>query len=164
MPLYLEAFLLTLTIIAMIIGLIGTVVPILPGPLLIFLSVAGYAWATGWQEPTVLVTIGLLLLSAASGSAEFWLPYFGASKASGTRRAAIYGFIGGVIGMFLGFIIGSIIGYAAGVLLGTYQVHHDWDKAIKASLTGVAGRGAAMLVQLGGGILVIFLFVRAVSG
>ena len=164
MPLFLEAILFGVTILGILVGLIGTVIPILPGPLLIFLSILGYAWTTGWQQPNVWVTVGLLALTAVTGSAEFWLPWFGASKASGSRRAAVYGFIGGVIGIFFGFIFGSILGYAAGVLLGTWQKHRDLNKALKASVTGVAGQGAAILVQLGGGIIVLALFVRAVLG
>ncbi len=162
MPLFLQSILFGLTVAGIFLGLVGILVPLLPGPLLIFLSVLGYAYSTGWQEPQLWMTVGLLLLTAVTGSAEIWLPYFGAAKASGSRRASIYGFIGGIIGVFFGFIFGSIIGYAAGVLLGTYHKHQDLNKALKASMVGVAGQGTAMLVQFAGGATVLYFFVKTV--
>lgn len=162
MPLFLQSILFGLTIVGILIGLIGIWVPILPGSLLIFLSVFGYAYMTQWQDPQLWVTILLLLTVIVTGTSEFWLPYFGAAKASGSKRASIYGIIGGVVGIFFGFIFGSILGYALGVLLGTYQKHRDLNKALRASLVGVAGQGTAMLVQFSGGVVVLYFFIKTV--
>lgn len=158
----LHSILFGVTVIGILIGLIGTIVPILPGPLLIFISVFGYAFLNQWQEPQLWITLLLLFMTAITGTSDIWLPYLGAAKSSGSKRASIYGIIGGIAGMFVGFVPGSIIGYALGVLLGTYQKHGDWQKAFRASLIGVAGRGTAILVQLGGGLIVLYFFIKTV--
>jgi uncharacterized protein YqgC (DUF456 family) len=47
----------------------------------------------------------------------------------------------------------------AGILLAEYQKRQDWNLALRASLGGLAGYGIASLIQFGGGLLMIFVFV-----
>lgn len=162
MELFVQSLLFGLTVVGILVGLIGILVPVLPGPLLIFLSIFGYAYYTQWQDPQLWVTVVLLATVVVTGTSEWWLPYFGAAKVGESKRASVYGFVGGVVGMFFGFIFGSIAGYALGVLLGTYQKHGDMQKALKASVAGVAGQGTAMVVQFAGGATVLFFFVKTV--
>lgn len=160
---FFQSILLAATLLGIIIGLFGIIIPIMPGSLLVFLSIFGYAHLNQWQDPQLATTIALLAIVAVTGTSDIWLPYLGAAKASGSTRASIYGFVGGIIGMFFGFILGSVVGYAAGVLLGTYQKHGDWEKAFKASFVGVAGQGTAMLVQFAGGAVALYIFVNSVQ-
>ena len=69
----------------------------------------------------------------------------GAKVVGTSRRAMVYGIIGGIIGFFSPLnLIGAILGYALGVLLGQYQIHRDWRVAIKiTSLGGLAGIGVS---------------------
>ena len=51
------------------------------------------------------------------------------------------------------------------VLLGQYQKQRDWNLAIKASLGGLAGWGIATVLQLGGSLLILALFIwQALKG
>ncbi len=148
-----------IAILFILIGLIGTVLPILPGTLLIAFTILGYSFFNGWQSPSVLQLILLMTILVIAGASNWWLPAMGAKSAGGApKRAILYGTIGGIIGLFFGLFIGTIIGYALGVLLGCYQKYRDLDRALKASLGSVAGQGAAALVELGAGILVFILF------
>lgn len=148
-----------IAILFILVGLLGTLLPILPGSLLIALTVIFYSFANSWQSPTLLELGLLMLILAISGTASWWLPAVGAKKMGGApRRAILYGTIGGIIGLFFGLFIGTIVGYALGVLLGCYQTYRDLNRALKASFGSVAGQGAAALVELGAGILVLILF------
>ncbi len=167
MALFLNAFAFGLAVAFMVVGLVGIVVPILPGTLLIWLSVLAYAIfdefaAIDW------ITFGVItLIAIITGTADLWLPLLGAKSGGAARRAMFLGFIGGILGFFLlgavipiiGNLFGGIIGYALGVLIGQYQKYQDWNIALKASIGGVVGWGIATIVQLGGGALMLLIFI-----
>lgn len=148
-----------IAILFILIGLLGTILPILPGSLLIAITIIGYSFFNSWQSPTVLELLLMMGILLIAGTSSWWLPAMGAKSAGGApKRAILYGTVGGIVGMFFGLFIGTIVGYALGVLLGCYQKYRDFNRALKASLGSVAGQGAAALVELGAGILVLILF------
>ena len=120
---------------------------------LIYVLVNGMA-SLGW-----LVFIIITLIALATGTADLWMPLLGAKSVGASGRGLVYGMIGAVIGTFIAPLIGTLIGYAGGILLGQYQKSRDWQEALKASLGGLAGWGLATAVQLGGGLLILAIFV-----
>lgn len=148
-----------IAILFILIGVIGTILPILPGSLLIGITVGAYSFFNNWQSPSPLELGFLMLILLIAGTSSWWLPAMGAKKVGGApKRAILYGTIGGIIGLFFGLFIGTIVGYALGVLLGCYQKYRDFDRALKASLGSLAGQGAAALVEFGAAVLVLILF------
>lgn len=151
----------------MLIGLIGILVPILPGILLIWLTALAYAIVDGFQAIDWITFILLTIIAIITGTADLWLSLLGAKTGGAAKRAMFLGVIGGVLGFFLlgavlpvvGNLFGGIIGYAIGVLLGQYQKFQDWNVALKASIGGVVGWGIATVVQLAGGVLMIVIFI-----
>lgn len=151
----------------MLIGLIGILVPILPGILLIWLTALAYAIVDGFQAIDWITFTLLTIIALITGTADLWLSLLGAKTGGAAKRAMFLGVIGGVLGFFLlgavlpvvGNLFGGIIGYAIGVLLGQYQKFQDWNVALKASIGGVVGWGIATVVQLAGGVLMIVIFI-----
>ncbi|MCO5182597.1 MAG: DUF456 domain-containing protein [Anaerolineae bacterium] len=142
-----------------VLGLIGTIVPAIPGPFLIWFTMLIYAWLDGFEAITPATMIVLTVIFLVIASADIWMAMLGAKVVGTSRRAMVYGIIGGIIGFFSPLnLIGAILGYALGVLLGQYQIHRDWRVAIKASLGGLAGIGVSAMVQLGGGIMMLIIF------
>jgi uncharacterized protein YqgC (DUF456 family) len=148
----------------MIGGLIGVIIPILPGVFMIWLGVAVYAWRDNFETLSVATFIFISLLVIFVGLADIWLPIFGARKGGAAKRTILTGLLGAILGSFLIPIpiFGTIIGYALGVLLGEYHKRRDWDAAWRASKGGLAGWGIATIIQLAGGVLVIIIFAWAV--
>jgi len=151
----------------MLIGLIGILVPILPGILLIWLTILAYAIVDGFQAIDWITFTLLTIFAIITGTADLWLSLLGAKTGGAAKSAMFLGAIGGVLGFFLlgavlpvvGNLFGGIIGYAIGVLLGQYQKFQDWNVALKASIGGVVGWGIATVVQLAGGVLMIVIFI-----
>ena len=151
----------------MLIGLIGILVPILPGILLIWLTALAYAIVDGFQAIDWITFILLTIIATITGTADLWLSLLGAKTGGAAKRAMFLGVIGGVLGFFLlgavlpvvGTLFGGIIGSAIGVLLGQYLKFQDWNVALKASIGGVVGWGIATVVQLAGGVLMIVIFI-----
>ena len=127
MPNLPEGTLLVVTLIAMFVGLVGSVLPALPGVTLIFISALVYAFFTGFEVVggLVLALIGLfavLALVADFVGTSYGARRFGASN-WGTAGGAIGGIVGALAGLLflgIGSLFGLIIGSVGGVFLGEY--------------------------------------------
>jgi uncharacterized protein len=161
MPELLESITLGLVITFMIVGLIGIIVPLLPGTLLIWLGVLVYVLDTGFTAVSLPIFILLTTIALVTGTADLWLPLLGARTVGASWRSLIFGAVGALLGTFFIPIplIGTLAGYALGILVGEYQKRGEWEAAIKASLGGLAGWGVATAVQLAGGLLMLLIFV-----
>ena len=122
-----EGTLLVVTLIAMFMGLVGSVLPALPGVTLIFISALVYAFFTGFEVVGgwVLALLGLfavLALIADFIGTSYGARRFGASN-WGTAGGAIGGIVGALAGLLflgIGSLFGLIIGSVGGVFLGEY--------------------------------------------
>jgi len=122
-----EGTLLVATLIAMFVGLVGSVLPALPGVTLIFISALVYAFFTGFEVVGGLV-LGLLALFAVLALvADFVGTSYGARRFGasnwGTAGGAIGGILGALVGLLflgIGSLFGLILGSVGGVFLGEY--------------------------------------------
>lgn len=143
------------------VGIIGIVVPILPGMLLVWFTVVVYAWRTGFEVIGWPTLTFITIIALVAGLSNIWLPLLGAQKTGAAKRALFLGVIGAIIGTFVIPIplLGTVIGYAIGVFLGEYLKLRDLRLALRASLGGVAGWGVSMIVEFVGAFLVLIIFV-----
>jgi uncharacterized protein len=153
-----------LIMVLMIVGLIGVMFPIMPGIFLIWLGVLVYVWRYGFEVISIGMFLFMTFIVLIAGTADMWLPLFGARKVGAAKRTLVTGMIGAILGSFLIPIpiVGTLVGYAVGILLGEYHKRRDWDLAWRASKGGLAGWGIATVVQLVGGLLIIIIFAWTV--
>lgn len=154
-----EALLFAAIIVLMLVGLIGVIVPILPGIFLIWLGVFLYVWQTGFEVISLPLFLFLTLLVLVSGTSDMWLPYLGAQRKGAAKRSYLFATVGAIVGSFIVPIIGTIIGYVVGMFLGEYHKHGDRDTAVAVSWGGLKGWGIATVFQLVVGVIVIGVFV-----
>ena len=69
----LNTLLIGLALFFMIIGMIGILVPILPGILLIWLAVLAYAIVEGFQAIDAFTFTFITLIALITGTADLWL-------------------------------------------------------------------------------------------
>ena len=127
MPELPEGTLLVVTLVAMFVGLVGSVLPALPGVTLIFISALVYAYFTGFEVVGgwTIALIGLfaaLALVADFIGTSYGARRFGASN-WGTAGGAIGGIVGALAGLLffgIGSLFGLILGSVGGVFLGEY--------------------------------------------
>ena len=150
------------TLILMLAGLVGTVVPLVPGAVLIFSGALVNAitlGSVGW--PTVLILLGLMLVGQAvdflSGAAG--AKYFGAS-----RWGAIGGVLGALVGIFFGLpglLLGPLIGAVGGELLAGRRLL----PAGKSGWGTFLGATAGLVVKVILGLLMVTVFaISALAG
>jgi uncharacterized protein len=106
----------------MVIGVIGTVVPLLPGTTVILAAAIVHHVALGAERSVGWWTLaGLTVLTLLSYALEILSGSVGAKWFGATRWGAFGGIIGTIIGMFffpLGLFLGPMIGVLLGELLG----------------------------------------------
>jgi len=167
---WIEPLIIVLTFLVMIIGLIGTVLPALPGIELIWLTAIAYgvmSWwtfrATTWWSVAWLVVSTLLLIvgEVLSYGAEV----FSARKTGASWQAILASVILGLIGTFIFPILGTLVGAILGVFLVEWGRRKNWQEAIKAATGTLMGFGVSIGVQFVFGLLMIgvwgiWVFVR----
>lgn len=150
---------LALALIVMLIGLIGIVVPMIPGTPLIFLAALIYGLVDRFQTvgwPT-LVVLGLLALVATT--ADLWASSIGAKMGGASVWSMVVGLLGGLVGFIAFSLVGAIIGAIAGVLLTEIIRVKDWRKALKAGSGWAIGWVLSTFLQLGIGLVMVAIFV-----
>ena len=122
-----EGTLLVVTLIAMFVGLVGSVLPALPGVTLIFISALVYAFFTGFEVVGGWVVALLGLFAALALVADFVGTSYGARRFGASNWGTAGGAIGGIVGALAGLLflgIGSLFGLiicsVGGVFLGEY--------------------------------------------
>lgn len=175
-----EGPLLVLTLIVMALGLIGSLLPGLPGVTLIFLSALVYAIITDFRTVGVAILVLLFVFAAIAFVADFVATSYGARRFGasnwGTLGGATGGIVGALIGLFflgIGSLFGLILGTIAGVFLGEYlkrerqgpEEHSssgsDWRRASRAAGGVFVGYLAAAVVQGFLGLASVVVFVLA---
>ena len=148
------AILLVLAAVLVLIGLVGTVLPVIPGALLIFAGLALAAWAhdftrVGWVGLTIIGLLGLL-----SFVADFVASLLGAKRVGASPMALVGAAIGAVVGLFLG-IPGLILGPFLGAVLGEYVAR---GKLVQAGKVGL-GTWLGLLVAAVTKVVIAFLMI-----
>jgi uncharacterized protein len=135
---------------AIAVGLVGIVLPLLPGSLLIAASVVVWAIVVGEAVGWVAAAAALLLL--AVGSLVKYLLPGRHLKTQGipTRTLALGGLLG-VVGFFVVPVIGLPLGFVLGVYLSEAQ-RLGTDAAWPATRVTVKAVGASILIELAAGM------------
>ena len=106
-----------LAAILVIVGLIGTVLPALPGVPLLFCGLLLAAWTDGFAHVGVFALFVLGVLTVIALGIDFIAGVLGAKKVGASRYAVIGAALGTLLGLFFG-LPGLLLGPFAGALLG----------------------------------------------
>ena len=103
-----------------LIGLIGTVLPALPGLPLVFGGMLVAAWTGDFQQVGIPTLVVLGILTLLSLGIDLWATALGAKRVGASRKAvigAVLGTVGGLAFGPLGLVLGPFAGALAGELL-----------------------------------------------
>lgn len=147
-----------LAVILIVIGVVGIVLPALPGTLFIFGGILLAAWIDGFTRVGGW-TLGVIgVIAAASYLVDFAAGALGAKTLGASKRAMIGAGLGTVAGLFFG-LPGIIIGPFIGAVIGELTVDRDIKKAGKAGLAAWIGFAIGTAVKVGLAFLMIGLFL-----
>lgn len=155
-----DILLILIAAIFMIVGLIGCLLPILPGPpfnyigLLIIQLLNPPPFSLKFMLVWLLITVVVVAL-------DYVVPIYGTKKYGGSRFGVWGSVLGLVIGLFF-FPLGIVIGPILGALIGELLSGKKYAEASKAALGSFAGFLAGTLLKLLASSFMIYYFVKAV--
>ncbi|MGW5729305.1 DUF456 domain-containing protein [Nocardia beijingensis] len=146
---------------AIVVGLAGIVVPILPGVILIFAAIAVWAFLTGGATTWTVFAISAVLL-VLSGVVKYTWPGRRMKDAGVSNRALLLGAILGVVGFFVIPVVGLFVGFVLGVYLWELQRLRVNRQAWQATVHALKGVGLSMLIELFGALLATGVWLAGV--
>lgn len=142
-------------------GIIGLIVPALPGPLLLFAGLWVAAWAEGFVFVGAKTLVALAVMAALASLADFVAGAFGARRYGASPRSVTGAALGALVGLFFG-LPGLLLGPFIGALLGELSTRAGLVAAGRAGWGATIGLvlGTAAKIALGFAMLGLFLMVR----
>jgi hypothetical protein len=147
-----------LAVLLVVIGVAGTLLPMLPGTPIVFAGLLLAAWTDDFAHVGAAPLIALGVLTLLSLAIDTLASVMGAQRA-GAGRAAITGAaLGAVVGLFFG-LPGLILGPFAGAFLGQYLASKDLAESGRAGWGTLVGFlfGAAAKLVIALAMVAIFL-------
>jgi len=148
----------------MFIGLVGIVLPLLPGSILIFAAALGYAVLDGFQTVGWVTLVVLGLLAVVATTADLWATSMGARAGGASGWSILAGMLSGLVGLLFFSLPGSIIGALLGMFLVEVFRVKDWRKALKSGGGWLMGWLLSVILELAIGLVMIAIFVWRVTG
>nr|WP_298780540.1 DUF456 domain-containing protein [uncultured Polaribacter sp.] len=155
-----DIFLLTLGFILVIIGIIGSFLPVLPGPFSGWLGLLCLYMTkiipTDYTFLVITLAIAILILVL-----DYFIPAFGTKRFGGTKYGVYGTTIGLLVGLFspipFGMILGTFFGAFVGELLYDSK---DTKRALKASYGAFIGFLASTTIKFAISIVFAILFIK----
>ena len=141
-----------------LIGMAGTVVPVLPGAVAIYAAFFVYGWFFGWDDfdrPFWIVQTFIVIVIFA---ADYAVSALGVKTFGGGKASIIGCTVGLMVGPFLIPGLGLVIGPFAGAVIGELLTGRTPGEAIRAGWGAVLGFFSSIVVKVILHLIMIALF------
>jgi uncharacterized protein len=143
--------------VAMLAGLVGIVVPLVPGLTLIW--GAALVWAADERNGPGWIVLGIMTLLALGGFlAGSFLPARRASSAGAPGWVLAAGGVGMVVGFFVIPVMGAVVGGPVGIFLAELLRVRDLGIAWRTTVETIKGFGLGVAAQLAVGVIMVALW------
>jgi uncharacterized protein len=136
---------------AIVVGLAGVVVPVLPGTLLVLAAVLVWAVDSGRAEAWVVLAVATTFL-VAGGIAKYVLPGRRLRTAGVPRSTLAAGAVGAIVGFFVVPVVGLVLGFVLGVYVAERR-RVGGAQAWPATVHAIKAVGLAILIELTAALL-----------
>ncbi len=158
-----DLLLITLGALLLLLGLLGCILPVIPGPPISFLALLVLE-LTGLVDFDNQFLWTLFLIMAIVTVIDYVFPIWFVRKAGGSRKALVGSVIGLVIGLFAFPPLGIIIGPFVGAFVGELMQTNDTTKALKGGLAAFMGFVFGTLLKLIFSGYAIWLYFHEIWG
>lgn len=148
-----------------VVGLVGTLIPVLPGTLIIFAGALLWGWSTGFTDVDgqALLVIGIIAaLSQILGQLAGWL---GGKVIGSSRWGAVGAIVGSIVAVFVpvpfglfGFVVYPFLLALLFELIGG----RSFRKSLRSGVGSALGVLGGVVMQLVFGVVMVVVLVRAV--
>lgn len=127
-------------------GLAGTVLPVLPGTVLVWAGIVLGAWIDDFQRVGTATLVVVTVLAALAWVLDYVAGLLGARKAGASRQALLGAAIGTVVGLFMG-LVGVLFMPLVGAALGEYLARKDQTRAVRVGVATWLGIMLGLLAK-----------------
>lgn len=154
------ALLWSLVVLLMLVGLAGTVLPVLPGTALIFAGAWLGAWIDGYERVGVYTVVVLGVMATLAWALDYLAGLMGARRVGASPQALVGAAIGTVAGLLAGFV-GVLFMPFVGAAAGEYLARRDEQRAMQVGLATGLGLLLGMVAKVAIAFAMVGLFVVA---
>ena len=154
-----DTFGIVLIALAMVVGILGTVVPLLPGLPIVWTAALIYGVVEGFGVVGWVCFAIITMVGAAGMVGAVVVPQRKVHGGGAPLSTSIVGLIGGIVGFFVIPIVGLVVGAVVGVLVAERMRTRDWDLAWASTKRAIVGFGIGALVQIGAGFVMMFTWI-----
>ncbi len=146
----------------MLVGLVGILLPVLPGLLLIWATTLAWVFLDGGGPVRITVAVLVTGLAVAGTAAKYLLPARSAGAAGAPRSTQLIGALCAVVGFFVIPVVGLIVGGVGGIFLAELARLSDPQAAWRSTRAVLVGVGIGALVELLAGVLMVLVWLVGV--
>ena len=147
--------------ICIITGLLGSVLPILPGPPLSYAGILLLHFSSYAQFSTRFLIL-FAALTALVAVLDYIIPIWGTRQFGGSKYGAWGAAIGIIVGLFMG-PAGLVLGPFLGAFIGEIISGRKFDEALRAGLGSFIGFITGTLMRVILSLILAFHFFKALS-
>jgi uncharacterized protein YqgC (DUF456 family) len=138
---------------AIAVGLVGVVVPLLPGLLLVWGAVAVWAIVEGGIAAYVLLGVATALALAAQ-VVKYLVPGRRLQRAGVPNRSLLLGGLLGLVGFFVVPVLGLLLGFVLGIYLAERARLGAHDTAWTSTRHALTAVGLSVLLELAAALII----------
>ena len=154
-----DIFYWTLTCLLMLVGFVGTILPLLPGQIIVLAAAVLHYFTLGPKNSPGAVGYAVLaVLLILSYLLEWGATVLGTKKFGGSKAGMMGAVIGGLVGIFFslpGLLLGPVVGAMAAELI---VARRAWKESGVAATGAAAGMVLGMLGRVGCTVAMIGVF------
>ena len=150
----------TLSVLLIVAGLAGIVLPALPGTMLVLGGILLGAWIDNFERVGGFAIAAVVVLAVFAWAMDFVAGALGAKRAGASRMAIAGAAIGTVVGIFMG-LVGVLFMPLVGAAVGEFISRRDHDRAMRVGIATWLGLLAGMRAKFVLAFMMIGIFVAA---
>ncbi|MDO5617830.1 DUF456 domain-containing protein [Kocuria sp.] len=135
------------TVMLIVVGTIGIIMPILPGSITILIGLIIWAVVVQAVEGWIALTLGGMLVIAGM-SASWVLTGNRLKQRQIPNRSLLFGVIGAIVGVFVIPVVGLFVGFIVGLLASETYRQKNLQAAVESSWVAAKAMGIGILVEL----------------
>lgn len=144
----------------LVLGLAGTVLPVLPGTLLVWGGIVLGAWIDDFTRVSVTTVVVVSVLGVLAWGLDYAAGLMGAQKAGASKLALVGAAVGTVVGLFMG-LVGVLFMPLVGAAVGEYLAQKDHARAAKVGIATWLGIMVGLIAKVVIAFIMAGVFVAA---
>ena len=150
----------TLSVVLILVGLAGTVLPALPGTLFVLAGIVLGAWIDDFTRVGGFAVGTVAVLAVLAWALDYVAGLMGARRAGASRQALIGAALGTVAGLFMG-LVGVLFMPLVGAAVGEYLAQRDHERAVRVGTATWLGMMAGLLGKVVLAFMMVGVFIGA---